>query len=113
MTKKFLCLAVTATLFFNLFLPILNNFSFANTDTEKKNKNSYWSTKNAPIFYGATKITIKKDIIDNFDIKDTRFRIFAKDFEDGDLTTNIQKEPIVLNIKLRIHITMKQLLQYQ
>ncbi len=95
MTKKFLCLAVTATLFFNLFLPILNNFSFANTDTEKKNKNSYWSTKNAPIFYGATKITIKKDIIDNFDIKDTRFRIFAKDFEDGDLTTKIESEGTV------------------
>lgn len=42
------------------------------------------------MFYGATKITIKKGLIDKFDVLDSRFRIFAKDFEDGDLTPKIQ-----------------------
>jgi hypothetical protein len=87
---------------------LLNEFSFAlstatyatsekiakvatekSNEETKKNEESYWSTTNAPIFYGATKITLKKGIIDKFDVLDTRFRIFAKDFEDGDLTPNI------------------------
>ena len=67
---------------------IQRNIVFA-SEIEKKNENSYWSTKNAPIIYGATKITIKKGIIDSFDVKDARFRVFAKDFEDGDLTDKI------------------------
>lgn len=50
---------------------------------------SLFSSTRAPIFYGATKITIDKNVTDNFDIFDSRFRIFAKDFEDGDLTTKI------------------------
>lgn len=50
---------------------------------------SFYSDKNAPIFYGATEITIDKDVTEQFDIKDSRFRIFAKDFEDGDLTYKI------------------------
>ena len=41
------------------------------------------------MFYGATKITLQKGIIDEFDVLDARFRIFAKDFEDGELTPYI------------------------
>ena len=68
---------------------IQRNIVFA-SEQEKNNENSYWSTKNAPIIYGATKITIKKGILDSFDVKDARFRVFAKDFEDGDLTDKIK-----------------------
>jgi len=51
---------------------------------------SPFSESNAPLFYGATEITIDKNVCDNFSIKDSRFRIFAKDFEDGDLTPYIK-----------------------
>lgn len=51
---------------------------------------SFYSVHNSPIFYGATKITIDKNVIDKFDPLDARFRIFAKDFEDGDLTPSIE-----------------------
>lgn len=44
----------------------------------------------SPIFYGATEITIDKDVVDVFDVNDPRFRIFAKDYEDGDLTPSIE-----------------------
>ena len=54
----------------------------------KNNPDNYWSTENAPIFYGASKISMPKG--ETFDVKDVRFRVFAKDFEDGDLTRNIQ-----------------------
>ena len=49
-----------------------------------------YSEKNAPIFYGATKITIDKNVTENFSIKDSRFRIYARDFEDGDLSSKIE-----------------------
>lgn len=49
-----------------------------------------YSVNNAPIFYGATKITIDKNVTTNFNIKDSRFRIYAKDFEDGDLSSKIE-----------------------
>lgn len=48
------------------------------------------SKTNIPIFYGATEITIDKDSVESFSIKDSRFRVFAKDYEDGDLTPYIQ-----------------------
>lgn len=72
----------------NMFIDSKTNLE-GTVETTKKNKESYWDTKNAPVFYGATKITIKKGIIDQFDVLDTRFRVFAKDFEDGDLTHKI------------------------
>ena len=70
-------------------------YAYNENDTSKKNPLSYWSTENAPLFYGATNITLQKGIIDEFDVLDTRFRIFAKDFEDGDLTPNITSEGTV------------------
>ncbi len=48
---------------------------------------SYYNEKNAPEFYGLTKAIIQKD--DVFSIEDSKFRIFARDFEDGDLTQKI------------------------
>lgn len=50
---------------------------------------SFYSKTNEPIFYGATKITIDTNVVTTFSILDSRFRIFAKDFEDGDLTSKI------------------------
>lgn len=50
---------------------------------------SFFSTENAPIFYGATEITIDKNVTESFSENDARFRILAKDFEDGDVTDKI------------------------
>ena len=90
--KKKVSILITITLILNIVLQVFGNISFAvttNQTEEKKHPESYWSTKNAPMFYGATKITLQKGIIDEFDVLDARFRIFAKDFEDGDLTPYI------------------------
>ena len=48
----------------------------------------YYSKNNAPEFYGLTKAVIQTG--DTFATDDTRFRIFAKDFEDGDMTGKIK-----------------------
>lgn len=87
--KKKISILILFTLILNLTLSILTNLSFASTKSQKKNSESYWSTKNAPLFYGTTKITLKKGILDEFHVLDTRSRIFARDFEDGDLTPKI------------------------
>ena len=49
---------------------------------------SYWSESNAPVIYGATAVTIP--VGTDFSEEDTRFRAFAKDFEDGDLSHEMQ-----------------------
>lgn len=48
---------------------------------------SYYSEKSAPVFYGMTKAIIQKD--STFDLTKAHLRIFARDFEDGDLTDKI------------------------
>lgn len=52
-----------------------------------------WNEKRAPLFYGATQIFIDKNVFlgskEEF-VKDSRFRVFAKDFEDGDITHKIK-----------------------
>lgn len=92
--KRFLSLLIFITLTLIILLNSFSNISFSatakKTNNVKRNSNSYWSLSNAPMFYGATNITIKKGLIDKFDVLDSRFRIFAKDFEDGDLTPKIQ-----------------------
>lgn len=50
---------------------------------------SWYDESRKPEFYGTTEITIDKGMVSSFDIYDSRFRIFAKDFEDGDLTNKI------------------------
>ena len=90
--KKKVSILITITLILNIVLQVFGNISFAvttNQTEKKKHPESYWSTQNAPMFYGATKITLQKGIIDEFDVLDARFRIFAKDFEDGELTPYI------------------------
>lgn len=47
----------------------------------------YWSESNAPEFYGTTEIVLKQGM--EFSIEDPRYRIFARDFEDFDLTQKI------------------------
>lgn len=84
MKKSFyfvLCLILLSATLCGIFV---KSPSAAAAETE-----SLFSLTRAPIFYGATKITIDKNVTDNFDIFDSRFRIFARDFEDGDLTTKI------------------------
>lgn len=85
--KRKISIIIFIILLVNIFSSLFYNFSFANS--KKRNPNSYWSTTNAPIFYGATKITLKKDLLNEFNVFDSRFRIFATDFEDGDLTQKI------------------------
>lgn len=62
----------------------------SNREAEAEVYVSLYSVSQAPIFYGATEITIDKNVTDNFDINDSRFRIFAKDFEDGDVSYKIE-----------------------
>ena len=92
--KKRLSILVMLAFISNILLGIFLNISFAssNKKSKKNNIDSYWSTNNAPLFYGTTKITLRKDILDNFDLLDARFRIFAKDFVQED---NLQK--IIIN----------------
>ena len=85
--KRKISIIIFIILLVNIFSSLFYNFSFANS--KKRNPNSYWSTTNAHIFYGATKITLKKDLLNEFNVFDSRFRIFATDFEDGDLTQKI------------------------
>jgi hypothetical protein len=73
-----------------IVLGIIGMVGLAAQDEEKKNEGSYWDTSNAPLIYGATAITIPKGTVTSFQVQDARFRTFAKDFEDGDLTTKLQ-----------------------
>lgn len=43
----------------------------------------------SPIFYGASSIKISNDLLETFDPYDSRWRVYVKDYEDGDLTHNI------------------------
>lgn len=71
----------------NPFIHDENNdrLGYKNADTPSEN-----IVGHAPIFYGATDITIDKNVTESFDIKNPRFRIFARDYEDGDLTPYIE-----------------------
>lgn len=80
----FFCSAIAMILSCTLFLA-----SGQAQDDGKLNSASYWSSHNAPVFYGAEKITFEAGSLDKFDPEDPRFRVFARDFEDGDLTSKI------------------------
>jgi len=88
MRKKNIILFIT-TFVFTVAVFILFIVNMDNADAEiKNNPNSYWSTENHPIFYGTSKASIPNG--ETFDLKDARFRVFARDFEDGELTRDIQ-----------------------
>ena len=72
-----------------LFVSLLPGVAKTSASALTENENTFYSEKNAPMFYGTTEITIDKDVVSTFDLLDGRFRILAKDFEDGDLTPNI------------------------
>lgn len=58
-------------------------------EAESKDKNkSLYSTTQAPEIYRTKKATVHQS--DKVSIIDPRYRVLAKDFEDGDLTTKIQ-----------------------
>ena len=61
---------------------------YGGVQSVKAESAGYYSKTNAPEFYGTTKAVIETG--DEFDTQDTRYRIFARDFEDGDLTDNIK-----------------------
>lgn len=74
-------------------LSTLVSISFFNKEAladDEQEPSSWYDEKRAPEFYGATEIILGKGSISAFDVKDSRFRIFAKDFEDGDLTKDIE-----------------------
>lgn len=59
--------------------------------TQAEEQTPYWQRENnAPIFYGATQITMPVGMMTEFDVEDSRFRLFARDYEDGDLTPQIE-----------------------
>lgn len=84
--KKFLCFCFSFILTLGMLCVVPFSFKASVTADEYK---SLYSETNVPLFYGATKITIDKNVTENFSVKDSRFRIFAKDFEDGDLSHKI------------------------
>lgn len=73
---------------FSLIMLIFISFSLLFFNFEAK---AVETTPNVPLFYGTTEIEIDKNVIDNasFDVLDSRFRVFARDYEDGDLTPSI------------------------
>lgn len=80
--KKFLVLAM---------LLMLTPFLMEKVSAENESKDFvYYSESNKPVFYGSTSIKFELGMVDSFDIDDMRFKIFAKDFEDGDLTSSIE-----------------------
>lgn len=58
------------------------------TSADNGNGDLFWSDSQAPQMYGTCEATIP--VGENFSTTDARFRVFARDFEDGDVTSNIR-----------------------
>lgn len=84
--KKFLCYCFSLMLLLGAVLTV--PFSELKSASAEEYVSLYSKT-NAPLFYGVTGIKIDKNVTTTFSEKDSRFRIFAKDFEDGDLSHKI------------------------
>lgn len=79
---------------------IISSYMYINVEATPT---SYYSESNKPVFYGLTYAEIKTG--DTFNLLDTKNRIFATDFEDGDLTKNIKStNDINTNIAGLYHI---------
>lgn len=76
-----------------------------NEDGTLSAESEYYNTHNKPVFYGTTGITVPVGTA--IDYKwDARFRVFAKDNEDGDITKNIKaSDDINVNEAGTYHIT--------
>lgn len=70
-----------------LSLVLIVGILFFHLPNTLASSSSYYSSENKPEFYGLTKTIIQKG--DLFSPNDSKFRIFARDFEDGDLTNSI------------------------
>lgn len=84
--KKFLCYCFSLMLLLGAVLTV--PFSEIKSASAEEYVSLYSKT-NAPLFYGVTGIKIDKNVTTTFSEKDSRFRIFAKDFEDGDISHKI------------------------
>ncbi|MDK2802719.1 MAG: DUF5011 domain-containing protein, partial [Oscillospiraceae bacterium] len=69
---------------YTVFADVISNIK---TNNEKVSTNTLWSETNKPEFYGTTKIVLKKGSL--FSLKDARYRIFARDFEDFNISDKI------------------------
>ena len=78
--------------FLSVTILISSLFNFTPIHADKQNNKSitkgFWSENNKPEFYGTTKIVIKKG--ENFSLDNTMYRIFARDFEDFNISDRIQ-----------------------
>ena len=87
--KKFMIVFIVFCFIINQFYYIAFAEIFNNTKNIDKEiiSNSLWSETNKPEFYGTTKIVLKKGSL--FSLKDARYRIFARDFEDFNISDKI------------------------
>lgn len=91
--KKLISIIISFIMIFAIFYSGIKNLVPEPTETSAESAVEHkilYSKTNAPVFYGATKITIDKDVTSEFSVNDSRFRIYATDFEDGDLTPVIK-----------------------
>ncbi len=81
--------AIVVALIVLFAIIMLSESVFIGVDAESF---SFYSRTAPPTFYGATDIYMDKNVVESFDPDDSRFRIMAKDFEDGDVTSDIVVE---------------------
>ncbi len=92
MKKKILYSIISIIVSAGIVVGSIFHIQAGNTD-----QNSYISKENKPIIYGTTAIRVPKGT--QVDYKhDARFRVFAKDNEDGDLTQQVKAEVVEQNI---------------
>ncbi len=87
MKKIFLNVAILLSVLLIIFAILPISLQHVHAQSARQG-DLYYSRKNAPVIYGTSKIIIAKNAISKFDILDSRFRTFAKDFEDGDIDIN-------------------------
>ncbi|MGL9915190.1 hypothetical protein IGI95_002675 [Enterococcus sp. DIV0784] len=76
----------------------LSTFLFSLPAYGEEKTNYYYSETRAPIFYGAKEVYLRTG--EKFDIKDSKYRVFANDFEDGDVTNKIQVQSTNVNMNV-------------
>lgn len=80
-----LVLAFIAALCLQMFTPLISYAAEADNGPAYE----YFSKSNAPVLYGTTSIRVPAGTVVDY-LRDARFRVFAKDNEDFDLTNQIQ-----------------------
>ncbi len=87
-----------------MFVLSLGVFKVASTERVRAKEQSdfYWSELNAPVFYGAIGAKISKNV--DFSTSDPRFRIFVRDFEDGDLKPKIEENNVLSGVPGTYHV---------